>query len=701
MRKRTKWILIGIGIFFGIVIISGGSFFLWLKLAFRPQVFSLDDAPQEILDIQDDLVAKLDGGTFAWSDMPDFVIFAQYISDNSPLVKKLVKDWEEVVWFNITDREYMWFLIGSDSLIFDIGPSPPGSYGILITLDFAEMVRILHRDVTPQNSFMAGGLKFEGVFNDVLTVNQIVETAAATLMGTFVPPIVVTGNFHITIDNPTLYNEEGLTLIPYITINLEPGHLGEVHVATPSTGKAIIVDKTGEIIAELEGSAHTVHKFMNSSHVLLGGQEGFLEIWNYRTGEISLTAVPGGHHDFDYNPVTDTFMVMEYTYSVDTWDGFPILYDKLSEYNWNGDLIWEWDGTIEYPFNSTRHTSLGHNLTFRGGADYTHGNSFTWDKENDFIYLNFRNLDSILKIDYATKNIIWEAGRDSNFTLYDKDGIEVDSIFHQPHGMEMIGNNRFMIFDNDLYNTSNPETMELENSQGFSRYLEFEINETAETMREIWSWVPTNETYYMPESGGDSDRLPDSNTIGIFGNKALVLNLQDPAIITEVTKDGEVAWELTINGENYTYFWVQCIERFYEQPVVEILDSTIEVENGILDLDFTVWNGYKIDATIEGTMKVIADKQIIHEDSVDFLPTWQPNNISISINDLPTNTKGIQLIVENPAGDQIIIELYYGGMSLLNKILIPSVVVGSLGLLVATYVILAKKNLVPKILKKE
>ncbi|MCG3260852.1 MAG: SCP2 sterol-binding domain-containing protein, partial [Candidatus Heimdallarchaeota archaeon] len=255
MKKRTKRILIGIGIALGVIIASGGGFILYLKLGFRPQVFSLDDAPQEILDIQDDLVAKLDGGTFDWSDMPDFVIFSQYISDNSPLVKKLVKNWEEIVWFNITDQEYLWFIIENDSLIFNIGPTPPGTYGILITLDFAEMVRIIHRDVTPQNSFMQGGLKFEGNFNDVLTVNQIVETAAATLMGSFAPPIDVSGNFHITVDNPDLYNEDGLTLIPYITINLEPGHLGELHVATPSTGKAIIVNNRGEMVAELEGSA--------------------------------------------------------------------------------------------------------------------------------------------------------------------------------------------------------------------------------------------------------------------------------------------------------------------------------------------------------------------------------------------------------------------------------------------------------------
>ncbi|MCG3257608.1 MAG: hypothetical protein KAU62_16000, partial [Candidatus Heimdallarchaeota archaeon] len=132
----------------------------------------------------------------------------------------------------------------------------------------------------------------------------------------------------------------------------------------------------------------------------------------------------------------------------------------------------------------------------------------------------------------------------------------------------------------------------------------------------------------------------------------------------------------------------------------EIQQSIIEVDNGILELNLTVWNGYKINSVISGTVKVLADNQIIYENSFDFLPTWQPNNISISIDDLATNTKKLQLIIEDPDGTQTIIELYSSGMSLLNKILIPSVIVVSIGLLIATYVILTKKNILPKILKK-
>jgi len=691
MKKRTKKILLGLGISILIIFGAGLGFFLYIKLGFRPEVFSLDDAPQEILDIQTDLTAKLDSGTFTWSDMPDFVTFSQYVADNSPLVLDLIQDWDEVVWFNITDQEFMWFLIENDSLILDIGTNPPGTYGIIITLNFATMVEIIHRDVTPQQSFQRGDLKFKGNFNDVLTVNQIVETAAATLMGSYTPPIEIIDNFFITVDNQEKY-EEGLTLLPYIQINLDPDQIGVHHAATPSGGKAIIVNNEGDIVYELENSAHSVHKFMNSTHIIMGGQEGFMEIWNYKSEEVVTLTFPGGHHDFDYNPFTNTVMVLEYAYSNETWDGYPILYDKLCEYTLEGDLIWQWDGRTEFLFNSTRHMSLGLNLTFRGGADWMHSNSFVWDKENEDIYLNVRNLDTIVKIDYSSKDIIWEAGRLCNFTLYDKNDQLLDSLFHQSHSLEKLGENRFIIFDNDLYNESNPNTMTLENSQGFSRFLEFEINETAETMKEIWSWVPQNETYYLPESGGDADRLPFGNTLGIFGNKALVLNVQDPVIITEVTPDGSIAWELAITGKNYTYFWVHRVERFYEKPLVKIHESIVDLDSKNLNLNFTTWNNYKIDAITSGIMKIVVDKQEIYSDSFNFLPNWIPSDISFSISNLPSKPKRIQLIIENQDGISSTISLYFGGVSLENKELIAFLSFLTGTILIVTYIFLRKKK---------
>ena len=701
MKKGIKVVLV-IAIVSILMVVSIGAITLTvIKQRHKPIPYSMENAPKEILEIREELSGKLENETFIWSDMNDFLIFAQYVADNSPDVLEIISDWEETVLFDVTDEdEGMWFFIDNNSAIVEIGTNPPTNFGILITLDFATMVHILKRDITPQQAFQKGDLKFEGDFSDVLKINQVVEIAALTLMGTYVSPPEISDNFTITVDERKSYLENGLTLLPNIKVNIDPLHEGEFHAGTPAGGKAIIVDNTGQIIHELDDSAHTVHQFINSTTIAMGGQEGMLELWNFKENIVETLDVPGGHHAFDYNPETKTFMLLEYVYSSEIWDGLNVLYDRLAEYTVEGELIWEWDARIHFPFNATRHTSLGLNQTFRGGADWMHSNSFAWDKDEDAIYLCARNLDTILKINYTTKEIVWQAGRLCNFTLYNKFGYEEDSLFHQPHGLEKIGANRFIIFDNDLYNESNPSTMNITTAQGNSRFLEFEINEIEETMTELWSWTARNNSYYFPESGGDADRLPDGNTIGMFGNKAVVLNLRDLVYIVEVTEAGEVAWELTIDGVNDTYFWIQTLERFYEKPLIDIHTKNINLTTGEIELSFKTWNGYKIPAKIPGMVKIMVDGETFYEEAFEFLPNWQFVEFNIFLQNIPNDVKVVQLIVENQDGIQHIEELYNSNKGAGRMFLIIGLpIIGTIAISTTTVVLVRiriKKNKIIK-----
>ena len=668
MNKKLKIALITTGIIIILVVATGVTFMQVIERKYKPTALDLTNAPQEIKDIKEDLSAKLEIDTFTWADMPDFVIFSQYVADNHQIILDLVEDWEEIVWFNVADEDDMWFIITGGSLTYDIGPDPPEGHGILIELDFATTIEIIRTDVTPQQAFMKGDLTFDGKFSDVLKVNQIVEIAATTLSGAYVEPVEIKDNFLITVDNPSLY-DKGLTLLPYNKISLIPDQYGTPNIATPVEGKSLIVDSEGKIVYELEDSFHSFHMFVNSSTIAQGGQENVIELWNYKTGNVEFLDIPEGHHSFDYNPITDTFMVIEYFLSEETWEGQRILYDLLSEYSRDGDLIWQWNSSTHYPFNSSLYTTLCMNRTFHGGADWTHANSFVWDKQEDIIYLHLCNVDTILKIDYNTKDILLEVGYLGNFTSYNIENQEVDTLFNQAHSLDRISENRFIIFDNDLYNTSNPETMTLENSLGYSRILEFEIDEVNETIKEIWSWTPSNQSYYFPESGGDADRLPNGNTLSIFANKAMVLNLQDPALITEVTRDGEIAWEMQIDGLNNTFFWVPTLKRFYDSPLVEINSKTLDSVNNELKLDITTWDTIKFETKTEGIVKILVDKKLAYEDEFEFLSKWQPTNLNITLENVSVSAKQIHLIIENQDGSQTIVEIYNLGMLTKNLVL--------------------------------
>ena len=649
MRRRVK-VLISLAIV--LLITIPVVYFVFNILLAPPEAepFNLDDAPQYIRDAQEELKAKLEGETLSWDDMPQFVEFSQYLADNSPEIQELTEGWDVTVLFEIGDSDYMWFFVGDGSIDIQIGTEPPQDYGIRVSLSFETFADILQQDETPLSAFQKGTLQFEGPFGQVLTIAEITGIVSATIMGTYSGSVGGGPEFVVTVNQRDKYLEGGLTVFSLFEVTIVPEFLGQHHMSQIGPGSVYIVDDYGTVVAQLESSAHTVTQFINSTTIMMGGQEGSMQLWNYVTDTLETLPVPAGHHEIDYNPATDTFMVLEYALSNEQWDGKNVTYDVISEYDREGQLVWQWDGRVYFPFNSTRHTSLGLNETFRGGADWMHSNSFAWDKADGFIYLNVRTVDAILKIDYNTKAVLWDAGRNGEFTLLNKDGIEVESLFHHPHSLEQISDNRFIIYDNDLYNSSNPSTMTLENSTGHSRLLELEINETARIMREVWSWTPSNDSYYFPESGGDADRLPNGNTLGTFGNKGLILNVRDPVILTEVTAEGEIAWELQIPCINNTGYWLQRVDRFYEAPIIEANDYTLDLDSGDLWLNVSAWNMFKIDATSAATVKVVADGQEVYQDSFEFPRQWQDASLQLTVSGLSSSTKFIEIIVENSDG---------------------------------------------------
>ena len=210
---------------------------------------------------------------------------------------------------------------------------------------------------------------------------------------------------------------------------------------------------------QLDDSQHSVHKFINSTAVVMGGSDGWMEIWDFVSDTRVTLPVPAGHHELDYNPITDTFMVLETATTGEVWNGLEVIYDTICEYSWDGDLLWQWDSRVRYPFNSTIYTAICNNYTFRGYTDWMHANSFALDKVENTIWLNVRNQDTILKIDKDSGDIIWRAGRNGNFTLLDINGTEVDLIWHYPHSLEWIGDNRYILFDNGLFDPDVPSSM--------------------------------------------------------------------------------------------------------------------------------------------------------------------------------------------------------------------------------------------------
>ncbi len=263
---------------------------------------------------------------------------------------------------------------------------------------------------------------------------------------------------------------------------------------------------------------------------------------NLATGDITDFPNIQGHHDVEYDPITNTFLTLK-NY-VKTINGTRVLFDKIVELNATGGVLWTWD-TYEHldlseacPYNDT--------ATYNGETvmDFTHCNAVQWDYNESIVYLNVRHLNTFYKINMTTGEIIWACGEHGNFTLQNAGGKQVSSLWYHSHAIEEVEPDVFMMFDNDFHNETDP-------NDGHSRILEVTLNESNMTARETWSWIAPKD-YWSPY-WGKVDRLPNGDRIGTFGTQTKQYNSSIGAVLVEVNSTGEVVrtWTFPIGWGIY------------------------------------------------------------------------------------------------------------------------------------------------------
>ena len=387
-------------------------------------------------------------------------------------------------------------------------------------------------------------------------------------------------------------------------------------------------------------------QFINSTTILycVKGREN-ISLWNMVTNVTVPLLIPRGHHDVDYNAHTNTFIGLDgvtlqtHEHNSET---YTVEGDDIVEYNWNGIEIWRWDSNLTFPFDVDEFHLV--NETKGSEIDWMHSNSLYWDVDEDMIYVNVRSRDCVVKIDHATGETVWVLGRYTGegpaLTLYNKQGEQVDSLFYHAHAWEMIGPNRFIIYDNDYKNITRPNE-----DIGITRYVEFVVDEFTMTAHETWSW--TAPASYYCDSQGDANRLPNGNTYGLFS--------QSPEpIFTEVNEAGEIVWELVLNLTANNAGWrtsANGAEHFYEEPQVVLEESSYEVWEGTtIDVEFSAWDMFKRRYTTNVTARVLDGFTVFAEEDLQLLPHWQETALTISVSGLPSGLHTLILEIENPDG---------------------------------------------------
>ncbi|MHA1686723.1 MAG: aryl-sulfate sulfotransferase [Candidatus Heimdallarchaeaceae archaeon] len=403
---------------------------------------------------------------------------------------------------------------------------------------------------------------------------------------------------------------------------------------TPLEKKLLITNMQGDVVKKLDlgkqgALADFSAEFINSTTILFGNQSG-ANLWNIYTNQTQSLSY-WGHHEYEFNPYNNTFFtfnafIMEH-------NDEKYLIDTIDEFDFKDNKVWS--------FNLTKFISIDQWCPFHDMEgdvrDLTHANSIFYDGEQDVLYVNVRNVNTFYKINHKTGELIWALGEYGNFTLYDYNGKERESLFWHTHALEYLGNNTFIIFDNGLHNQDNPLLQQ-------SSIKEITINEDNMTANITWQWIAPED--YYSSFGGDADRLPNGDRIGCFGT-AQHPNSKYGARLVEVDFSGNVVWELDFEREGDISYGIYRIERVRFTPYIQPINDIWFKPNSEVILNLSIFYKFRNKYPMPGFYKLILDNTEIDTGTIFFERFWQSTILSLNFGVLSEGKHNATVLVSD------------------------------------------------------
>ncbi len=184
-----------------------------------------------------------------------------------------------------------------------------------------------------------------------------------------------------------------------------------------------------------------------------------------------------------------------------------------------GQTVFEWQSIDHIPVtDATQDIDLT-----QASINPVHINSVVFDTDSNLI-VSCRNLDAVYKINYKTGEIIWKLGGSKakgNQFRFLNDTVNSFVGFSHQHHVHRLANGNLVMFDNG----------NLKPTQA-SRVVEYELDESAKTIKKVWEYAGTEQTY-APTMGSVQELSSGRLVIG-WGSST------KPIIGEEIDKGGIV-----------------------------------------------------------------------------------------------------------------------------------------------------------------
>ena len=246
-------------------------------------------------------------------------------------------------------------------------------------------------------------------------------------------------------------------------------------------------------------------------------------------GTISESEKEDYHHAFTILP-NGNYMILgdeKVKFSNDTVTTDAVNFCNIIEFDKTGNIVWSWRMKDYFPYEYL----INSKIPTKSGITDPHANSFTIDEKNDAIYLSFRDISRIIKIDKKTKKIIASYG----VKLKDEDDVYETNLFRLQHDIQLLENNDMLIFNNNDIDSGKTSCIEIitfpkNKNESFQLKWKFDINYDKESLGKI-------------QRMGGVKILPNGNYLICEGSNNRVV---------EISPQKEILWDFALRQVDST-----------------------------------------------------------------------------------------------------------------------------------------------------